>query len=96
LAGAVLAIAENDATYFYVGTAVAIPLIGGSQFFDFYYVASVGFEYAIKKKGIEIYRDTVYAESTLENPKCSRMVMLDQLLDTCINQMLKRISENVK
>lgn len=96
LAGAVLAIAKNDATYFYVGTAITIPLIGSSQFFSSYYAASVGFEYAIKKEGIEIYRDTVYADSTLKNPECSRMVLLDHLLDKCINKMLKRISENVK
>ena len=96
LGSAVLAVAKNDATYFYVGTAVTVPLIGSSQFFDSYYEASVGFEYAIKKKGVEIYRDTVYADSTLENPECSRMVLLDQLLDECINRMLKRISENVK
>ena len=96
LAGAVLAIAKSDATYFYVGTAVAIPLIGGSQFFDFYYVASVGFEYAIKKNGVELYRDTVYAESTIPDPECSRMELLDRLSDTCIDTMLKRINGNVK
>lgn len=94
--GAVLAMAKKDAKYFYVGTAVTVPFIGSSRFFDFYYVASVGFEYTIKKRGIEIYRDTEYVDSTLENPECSRTVLLDQLSDGCINQMLKRISENVK
>ena len=95
-AGAVLAIAKSDATYFYVGTGVSPLFIGSATFFDSRYEASVGFEYAIKKKGIEVYRDTVYADSTLENPECSRMVLLDELSNRCIDQMLKRISENVK
>lgn len=94
--GAVLAIAKNDATYFYVGIAATIPLIGVSQVFDAYYAGSVGFEYAIKKNGFEMYRDTVYAESAFLNQECSRRELLDDLLDTCINRMLKRIDENVK
>ena len=94
--GAILAIAKNDATYFYVGTALTVPLIGSSRFFISYYVASVGFEYTVKKSGHEIYRGTVSADSTAENPECSRMVLLDLLCDRCVNQMLKRISENVK
>lgn len=95
-AGSVLAIARNDATYFYVGLGVTPLFIGSATLFDFYYEASVGFEYTIKKKGIEIYRDTVYADSTLEDPECSRAVLLDQLSNKCIDQMLKRVSENVK
>ncbi len=96
LAGAVLAIVKNDATYFYVGTGVAIPLIGSSLFYDSYYVASVGFEYKIRRKGVEIYSGTVSADSTLENPECSRTALLDQLLDRCVNQMLMQISQNVR
>jgi hypothetical protein len=94
--GAILAIAKEDATYFYVGIAATVPLIGSSRFFGSYYVASVGFEYAIKKNGIELYRDTVYAESTIADPECSRMELLDRLSDTCIDTMLKRINGNVK
>ena len=96
LAGSVLAIAKSDATYFYVGTGVTPLIIGTATFFDSYYQADVGFEYTIRKKGVETYRDSVYADSTLENPKHSREVLLDQLSNECVDQMLKQMSENVK
>jgi len=95
-AGSVLAIAKSDATYFYVGTGVTPILIGAALLFDTYDQASVAFEYAVKKDDIEIFRGTVNADSTLERPGRSRMALLDQLSNRCIDQMLQQINKSIK
>jgi len=96
LGGSVVAIVKHNWTYFYVGTVATPLLIGVATLFDRYDEASVGFEYTIKRKGTEIFTDTVRADSTLKNADCSRTVLLDHLLDKCVDQMLSHINENVK
>lgn len=93
LGGSVVAAAKQNWTYFYAGTVAAPVLIAGATLFDSYDHASVGFEYAIKRGGTEIYRDTLCADTTLKNANCSRVVLLDRLLDKCVDQMLSDIKD---
>jgi len=94
--GSIFAIAKSDATYFYVGLGVTPFLIGSALLFDMYHETSVEFEFSVKKNGKEVFRDTISSESTTNNSKYSKALLLDRTLNNGIDEMLKCISENVK